>query len=153
MHFLELKIPPVAILLICITGMASAQLYLPQIGLAHWLAISIGSLFLLSGLLYIMLAVWQFRRHQTTVNPMQPESASQLLTTGMLSISRNPMYLGFVLLIIASGMALQSMLFPLVCSAFIVYMTHFQIIPEERALNALFPKDFNLYCQKTKRWI
>jgi hypothetical protein len=66
---------------------------------------------------------------------------------------RNPMYLGFVLLIIASGMALQSMLFPLVCSPFIVYMTHFQIIPEERALNALFPKDFNLYCQKTKRWI
>ena len=153
MHFLELKIPPVAILLICITGMASAQLYLPHIGLAHWLAISLASLFLFSGLLCIMLAVWQFRRHQTTVNPLQPENASQLLTTGILSISRNPMYMGFILLIIASGIALQSMLFPLVCIVFITYMTRFQIYPEERALHALFPQEFKRYCQTTRRWI
>jgi protein-S-isoprenylcysteine O-methyltransferase Ste14 len=56
-------------------------------------------------------------------------------------------------LIIASGIALQSMLFPFVCLVFIIYMTRFQIYPEERALHALFPKEFKRYCQTTRSWI
>lgn len=153
MHFLEFKIPPVALLLICIAGMASAQLYLPHIGLATWVSLTLGGILLSVGLFTIMLAVWQFRRYQTTVNPLQPENTRQLLTTGILSISRNPMYLGFVLLIVATGITLQSMVFPLVSIIFIMYMTRFQIIPEERALHALFPNDFSNYCNNTRRWI
>lgn len=153
MSFLELKIPPVATLLICITGMASAQVYLPAIGLSWWVSILMAGIFLTIGLIIIMLAVWVFRRHKTTVNPFQPELSSQLLTTGVMRISRNPMYLGFVFLIIASGFALQSIIFPFVAAVFILYMTRFQIIPEERSLNALFPLVFSEYCKKSRRWI
>ena len=153
MNFLELKIPPVAILLIAISGMGSAQLYLPSIGLPKWFTLSLAMLSLIIGLTIIMLAVWRFRKHRTTVNPHSPENSSTLITSGILQHTRNPMYLGFVFLIIAAGIAMQSFLFPVVTIAFILYMTHFQIMPEERALYALYPNEYTQYSQSTRRWI
>ncbi len=153
MHFLELKIPPAALLIICIAGMLSAQVYLPLMPLNLWIKWGLTGVLLSGALIIIMLAVWHFRQHTTTVNPMQPEQTKQLLTNGVMQYTRNPMYLGFLMLIIATGIAMQSYIFPIVSLVFITWITRFQIIPEERALNALFPIEFIQYCKTTRRWI
>lgn len=153
MNFLELKIPPVALLLIAISGMGSAQLYLPHLGLPHWLALGLSGISFTIGMTFILLAVWVFRKHRTTVNPHTPENSSTLITSGILQHTRNPIYLGFVLLIIATGLAMQSIMFPLFTIGFIFYITRFQIMPEERTLQALFPQDFTQYAKLTRRWI
>lgn len=153
MNFLELKIPPAALLLIAISGMGSAQLYLPNLGLPNRFALSLAIVNLTIGLTIIILAVWHFRRQRTTVNPHFPENSSLLITSGILQRTRNPMYLGFVFIIIAAGLAVQSFLFPIVAIGFILYITRFQIIPEERALLKLFPQEFAQYTKSTPRWI
>lgn len=153
MNFLELKIPPVALLLIAISGMGSAQLYLPNLGLPNGFALSLAIINLTIGLTIIILAVWHFRQQRTTVNPHFPENSSLLITSGILQRTRNPMYLGFVFVIIAAGLAMQSFLFPIVAIGFILYVTRFQIIPEERALLKLFSQEFAQYTKSTPRWI
>ena len=91
MNFLELKIPPVALLLIAISGMGSAQLYLPNLGLPNGFALSLAIINLTIGLTIIILAVWHFRQQRTKVNPPFTENISLLITSGILQRTRNPM--------------------------------------------------------------
>ncbi len=100
-----------------------------------------------------MAALVRFRQARTTVNPMDPSKATQLVTGGVFRISRNPMYLGLVLLLIGWGMWLHSASPWLMVVLFVVAMTHVQIIPEERALERLFGTPYIAYRGKVRRWI
>ena len=108
---------------------------------------------LLIGVLLLFLAARLFRKHQTTVNPLKPEAASDLVTSGVFSLSRNPMYLGMLLILIALSMKFNPMGGILICSLFIGFITKFQIIPEETAMEKLFNNDYKAYRTKTRRWI
>ena len=108
---------------------------------------------LLIGVLILFLAARLFRKHQTTVNPLKPEAASDLVTSGVFSLSRNPMYLGMLLILIALSMKFNPMGGILICSLFIGFITKFQIIPEETAMEKLFNNDYKAYRTKTRRWI
>ena len=108
---------------------------------------------LLIGVLMLFLAAGLFRKHQTTVNPLKPETASHLVTSGVFSLSRNPMYLGMLLILIALSMKFNPMGGILICSLFIGFITKFQIIPEETAMEKLFNNDYKAYRTKTRRWI
>lgn len=84
---------------------------------------------------------------------MKPEAASALVTGGVYSFTRNPMYVGllFVLLGRAAGLgAPWSLCAPL---AFIGYITRFQIGPEERALKAAFGDEYVSYLVQVRRWL
>ena len=108
---------------------------------------------LLIGVLMLFLAAGLFRKHQTTVNPLKPDSASHLVTTGVFSLSRNPMYLGMLLILVALSIRFNPMGGILICTVFIGFITKFQIIPEEIAMQKLFSEKFNTYCKNTRRWI
>jgi protein-S-isoprenylcysteine O-methyltransferase Ste14 len=101
----------------------------------------------------LFLAAGLFREHQTTVNPLKPETASQLVTSGVFSLSRNPMYLGMLLILVALSIRFNPMGGILTCTVFIGFITKFQIIPEEIAMQKLFSEKFNSYCKNTRRWI
>lgn len=150
---LDLKVPPLLVVIITallMWGLAK--------GLPAWGGPVPGRLFLsggtaLIGAAVILGGVVAFRLAGTTVNPLKPGSSSRLVTSGVYAWTRNPMYLGFLLLLLAWAMYLGHLLAPVFLPAFMLYLNRFQIEPEERALTALFGRDFTAYASRVRRWL
>jgi protein-S-isoprenylcysteine O-methyltransferase Ste14 len=105
-----------------------------------------------AGLDLCVLGVLSFRRAATTVDPTRPERATTLVTSGVYSVSRNPMYLGFVLLLAGWALALASSIALLLCPVYAVYLDRSQIAREERALASAFGDAWTDYARKVRRW-
>lgn len=105
------------------------------------------------GIIVMVLGVREFRRHQTTVNPLAPEKANALVQSGIFRFTRNPMYLGMFLVLTGVVIATQDAMGLLALVGFVVAMNRFQIRMEERALRQLFGEVYIQYCERTRRWI
>lgn len=150
---LELKIPPVAVALITAAGMWCAARAVPVCDVpfpGHGL---VSGLVAAAGGLIALLGVVSFSRAGTTVNPMKPGSSSSLVVTGIYAVTRNPMYLGLLLVLLAWAIYLTNVLTVLFLPGFVWYMGRYQIEPEERALASLFGPEFTAYAAKVRRWI
>lgn len=150
---LETKIPPVALFVLFIVAMNFINreflvfhLNLPLNGMVFLLC------FVVSGVIGIA-GVYQFRRAQTTVNPVKVDGASSMVENGIFAYTRNPMYLGLFLLLLGFGYWQQNLLSIAFSFSFILYMNRFQILPEERALEAIFGAQYIDYKQRVRRWI
>ena len=112
-----------------------------------------GSFMIISGLIIILSAIILFKKYQTTITPLNPSNATKLITDGIYKFSRNPMYLG--LLLVLSG--ISTILNPIggffLIPLFILYLNFFQIIPEENAMINLFKDEFLEYKKYVRRWI
>ncbi len=147
---LELKVPPPIIAVICALMMvAIAQIPIMQLRSLWVIAI----IFILNGLAISGIAFWQFIKAKTTLNPMKPNDSSQIVDTGIFAYSRNPMYLGMALMLYGLAAGLGSLLAFGMVIIFMLYMTYFQIKPEERILAQKFGTDYLQYCAKVRRWI
>jgi len=111
------------------------------------------AIFLFLGLLVFFLAVASFKKYKTTVNPLQPSNASHLVISGIFRFTRNPMYLGMALILLSLSFKFNLLGGILVTALFIMFITRFQIIPEEDAMLSLFPDEFKTYKENTRRWI
>ena len=103
-----------------------------------------------------LLASWAaatFRRAGTTLNPIAPSKASRLVTHGPYRITRNPMYLGLLLILLGWAGWLGTLSGFFVLPLFMAVVTYQQILPEERALEALFGEEYARYKQRVNRWI
>ena len=115
---------------------------------------SIISLFLMMvGFIVLLIAISAFIKLKTTINPLNPEAASSLVTTGIFRISRNPMYLGMLLLIISLWVKTGAVSGFILVPSFVAYLNYFQILPEERAMKAIFSGKYKVYCQQVRRWL
>lgn len=155
---LELKIPPVLLLWFCLSGAYGLAWLFPaaqivQTPSTHWLHMMLCSLIAFMGPAFIAAGVIAFKRHQTTVNPWQPETSAHLVQTGIYRRTRNPMYVGFGLILLAWLVYLAHAFAILWLPFFIAYLTYFQILPEERFLNIKFQDAFQQYCQRVRRWL
>jgi protein-S-isoprenylcysteine O-methyltransferase Ste14 len=147
-------IPPLALVGLLAVLMWLAARALPQAAMAlpwrSFICAAAGA----AGLVLCALGVLPFRRARTTVDPTRPERASALVTTGVYSMTRNPMYLGMLLAIVAWGFWLANavglILGPL---AFVLYIDRVQIPREERALAAAFGSDYTGYLGRVRRWL
>lgn len=110
-----------------------------------WLAFLLGSTF-------PTWAIITFRRAQTTLDPTDPGKASRLVVHGPYRITRNPMYLGLLLVLFGWTLWLGNLTGFLVLPVFIIVVTYFQVIPEEQALCALFGEEYTRYQQHVYRW-
>lgn len=153
MSALDLKVPPAAVALLTGAAMWLASSALPALAFSLPFKHSVAVLLAGAGALVAVLGVVSFRRARTTVNPLTPQAASSLVTTGIYRFSRNPMYLGMLLLLAAFAVVLANAAALLVLPFFVVYMNRFQIAPEERALSAMFGPDFTAYTQRVRRWM
>ena len=105
------------------------------------------------GTAFDLFALAHFHISRTTVNPLKPERASTLVTGGVYRISRNPMYVGLACLLLAWAVYLSALL-PFAGPLFyVVYITRFQIQPEERALRAKFGEEYARYAARVRRWL
>jgi protein-S-isoprenylcysteine O-methyltransferase Ste14 len=107
----------------------------------------------LAGALLAFLGVVSFKRARTTVNPMSPGSSSALVTSGVYRLTRNPMYLGFLLILSGWAVWLSNALAFAPLPGFVLYLDCFQIRPEERALASRFGREFSGYTARVRRWI
>ena len=107
----------------------------------------------IAGAIVSALGVIAFRRASTTVNPMKPEYTSSLVSSGVYTVSRNPMYLGFLLILLGWALFLANMFAFLALPGFLLYMNRFQIEPEERALALRFGRSFATYTAHVRRWL
>jgi protein-S-isoprenylcysteine O-methyltransferase Ste14 len=153
MRFLELKIPP-PVLAVAIGGLMwlvsrssprFAILFPSRIGFFIGLAAA--------GILSAVLGAVTFRRAGTTLNPTKPQATSSLVTSGVYTFTRNPMYLGLLLLLTGWAIFLSNALACALLPVFVIYMNFFQIRPEERALTSLFGKEFAQYKMQARRWL
>jgi protein-S-isoprenylcysteine O-methyltransferase Ste14 len=153
MHILELKVPPVAVVLVTAALMWLVAWTVPAFGILFPARILVAICLAITGVVTSAVGVISFRQARTTVNPMKPEASSSLVTNGIYKLTRNPMYLGFALGLLGWTVFLSKFLAFLFLPAFILYMNRFQIVPEERALATLFGQAFSAYRETTRRWL
>ena len=110
-------------------------------------------LLLICGIIIIRTAFLSFKNHQTTISPLNLTKTSSLVTTGIFKYTRNPMYLGMVLILISISIKFNFYGGVLIVAVFFFFITYFQIIPEEKAMLKLFGKEFIKYKKQTRRWI
>lgn len=150
---LELKIPPPVYALLLGFAMWFLDYQLP---LLEWIPAPwnlLGFVLIAAAFFMDTSSLLLFFRRHTTINPLKPQNASGLVTTGPYRFTRNPMYLG--LLMILSGFAtwLGSLSPFFLLPVFYLVITYWQIIPEERILEKKFGQDYLDYKQKVRRWI
>ena len=148
--YLNTKIPPPIVTLVSIviiylfeSKIEYSQLHLKAIGIT----------FLILGLTLIFLAVLKFIKTKTTVDPTRPHKTSILVITGIYKLTRNPMYLGMLFLIMAYAIYNNNIFGCIVVPIFIFYMNKFQIEPEEIEMRKKFGESFENYCKKVNRWL
>lgn len=150
---LELKIPPVVVGLVTAGLMWLVAQAMPEYGFDIPQRRLAAQVVAAAGFVVAVWGVVAFRRAGTTVNPMKPESSSSLVVTGIYAFTRNPMYLGLLLVLVAWAIDLTHPAAFLVLPLFVLYMNHFQIQPEERALAARFGPAFTEYAARVRCWI
>ena len=145
------KIPPPIVTLFFGLCIYSSQEYFPEYNLKFLTIVSYISYF--AGLSILVLAVSLFKKQNTTVNPIKIENASFLVTSGIFEYSRNPMYLGMVLILLGLALMFNLIGGTLFTLLFTIYITKFQIRPEEEVMERLFREDFLRYKQNVRMWI
>ena len=148
---MKTKIPPPIITLTCIVINYLSTYLINPIKFPNIKII--GVLILLVRLATVMIAIFLFKKDKTTVNPINPEEATVLVTTGIFSITRNPMYLGLFFVICSTVLFFGSWFGIIILIFFVWYINKFQIIPEEEAMEKLFGNKYSKYRQNVRRWI
>ena len=150
MNALELKIPPLAVMLLCAALMSRLATWLPAaLPAMPWFAAAVAA----AGIGAILAGSAAFCRHHTTANPHTPGKSRLIVADGIYRFSRNPMYLGMALLLAAWALHLAQTAAWAGVAVFAAWIPRFQIIPEERILTGKFDDAYRAYCRRTRRWI
>jgi len=153
MNALELRVPPLALLFISGVLIGLIALGTAPLAWVYPTRVAIAASAAIAGLLIAWSGVVSFRRARTTVNPLRPEAATSLVASGIYRYTRNPMYLGMLLVLIGWTVFLARPWALAVLPAFVAYMNRFQIGPEERALEGVFGGEFEAYRRAVRRWL
>lgn len=149
----QLKIPPPVYLLLFLGLIWLLHRYLPlgTVLLPPWNRLGWG----LIGVAVLM-DFWSlglFFRAHTTFNPMHPERTRALVTTGPYRYTRNPMYVGMLVILTGWALVLGSVTPWLCLPLFVAVLTVQQIVPEEKRLAETFGNAYLAYQQRTPRWL
>ena len=153
MKALELKIPPPGYALIIGFLMWSLNHYFP---VAHWIANPWNK----AGLVLIVMAfsidlssLFLFFKKHTTPNPFRPENTTGLVTSGLYKYTRNPMYVGLLIILTGYTVWLGSVTPFFLLPLFFWLITNMQIKPEERILEEKFGQEYLDYKKLVRRWV
>lgn len=153
MNWLELKVPPVAVVAIVAAAMPFLPKIAPVVDLPRPARAVIGLALLADGIVFAVAGVVAFRRARTTVDPLRPDGASTLVQGGVYRVTRNPMYLGFLFALLGWAFWLANPIAFAGPVLYVLYMNRFQIAPEERTLGGLFGDEYSSYRKRVRRWL
>jgi protein-S-isoprenylcysteine O-methyltransferase Ste14 len=153
MGFLELKVPPPVVTAAIAVAMYLTRKWMPDPHFDFPARVPIAVIVAAAGIATDFAGLWTFRRHRTTVNPLQPGKAATLVADGVYRWTRNPMYLGLLLILTSWAIWLSTMVSLLGLPLLAIYLARFQILPEERVLRAKFGSDWTDYERHVRRWL
>lgn len=153
MNAIELKIPPAVVVFIFAVAMWFASMQLLSLAFAWSWSTLTAVIVAGAGLIFGLAGVVAFRKAKTTANPAEPNATSTLVIWGVYRLSRNPMYVGLLLMLLGWAIFLAHLMTFAFLPLFIAYMNRFQISPQERALSSKFGERFTSYQQSTCRWL
>jgi protein-S-isoprenylcysteine O-methyltransferase Ste14 len=105
------------------------------------------------GIFLSLAGSWEFRKAKTTIHPSKSEKVRYLVTGGNYGVTRNPMYLGMLLVIVAASFKCGSYYGFIALPFFMLYITQFQIKPEARIIEKIFGEEYLQYKKNVKRWL
>jgi Co/Zn/Cd efflux system component len=148
---LKMRVPPVALLAICAAITAVFANYIPimRFTVPIWLVL----LELIAGVIFLAPAVFSFVKHKTTVSPLSTSEATTLVTSGVFSITRNPMYVGMLLILVSIALWFETISGLIAIPLFIIIIDRFQIRVEEKHLIEKFGQAYRDYAQRVPRWL
>ncbi|GHA85237.1 hypothetical protein GCM10007067_23990 [Lysobacter bugurensis] len=150
---LDARLPPPLLLVLLGAAMWAVSVHVPGFMLRHPTIDAVAAALAVVGLLANGLPKLAFSRVRTTVNPLRPSNATSLVTHGLHRVSRNPMYVGHVLLLAAWALYLGHAIAALCVPLQMAWLARFQILPEERALDAKFGVAWQAYRTRVPRWL
>jgi protein-S-isoprenylcysteine O-methyltransferase Ste14 len=150
---LELKIPPAVLILVTAAAMYVSRNLGVLVGIPNSIKVITFALFFGLACVCLFGSTWTFIHKKTTLDPRIPADTSILIVEGLFRFTRNPIYLGFCCLLLAFAIWLSNWVSLVWVAVFAIYLTNFQIIPEERYLLAKFGQDYSRYCEQVNRWI
>jgi len=103
------------------------------------------------GIVVILISAGLFRLRNTTLNPFGEPAA--IVQDGLYRFSRNPMYLGMLLVLIGIGLWLGNVIALLLAPVFVAIKTRWHIVREEQLLEARFGSTYRAYRSRVRRWI
>ncbi|MCG6557778.1 isoprenylcysteine carboxylmethyltransferase family protein [Ruegeria sp. 1NDH52C] len=149
MHRIDL--PPIWLAAFIAVAWLQQRYFSLGLSLDSGLADLIAGLLIGGGVLLMLMAAVEFRRHRTTIIPHRAPSA--MVQSGIYKRSRNPIYLGDVLVLAGVILHLDAVLSLVLVPVFAWLLEKRFIVPEENRLRRQFRADFARYAQKTRRWI
>jgi protein-S-isoprenylcysteine O-methyltransferase Ste14 len=149
---MELKVPPLLVMLIAAALIYGLSMLFELTLFSTVVLLPLSGITFCCGLLFLFGGVLQFRSQKTTLNPLKPD-ASTLVTSGIYRVTRNPMYVGMLLLLLAWAIYLNKLAAFVILPLFVFYLTRYQIIPEEAFLKNKFGGDYEQFMQRTRRWL
>ncbi len=153
MRALEHRIPPPLVAVVVAAGMYALARWWPLWRFEVPMPLLAGLLMASMGGVISGLGALAFRRARTTVNPLHPDRATSVVTDGIYRHTRNPMYVGMLCVLLGCFVAFGALSALLGLPAFVAYITRFQIVPEEQALQAKFGSDYDDYRARVRRWL
>ncbi len=153
MPMLDQKIAPPVVGALTAAAMWGLAALGPQITIPSGLKYAAVATLVTTGLAFSVSGIRAFRASRTSISPLASAQGSALVTEGVYRISRNPMYLGVACLLLAWAVHLSALLPFAGIIAFILYITRFQIMPEERALAETFGEQYSTYAARVRRWL
>lgn len=150
---MDLRLPPLLLAVLLAAAIVGVDLLLPGLRVGGAWRLPLAAALAGAGAGCCLAGIVAFRGARTTVDPRDPARASSLVVRGIYRRTRNPMYLG-MLLVIAGVAAWRGQPAGLLALPFWVwYLGRFQIPAEEAALHRLFGAAYAAYCAQVRRWI
>ena len=146
-----LKIPPPVIVLILVVSNFLSSKKIDIINIPNQTLVSI--IIFLIGVFILIVPVSKFIKSKTTVNPIKFKKVNKLITSGIYKYSRNPMYLGFLMIVISTSIYYLNIFSIITPIFFYFWINRFQIKREEIFLNKKFGQKYITYKSKTRKWI
>lgn len=153
MRWLELRVPPPVVTAVAALLMWLVAIPFPSLDLDFPARYEVAAVFLALAALTVGAALFGFRKAGTTINPMTPEASSALVVRGVYRLTRNPMYLALLAVLVGWAYVVANVAALVMLPLFMLYLNRFQIGPEERALAARFGADYERYRRSVRRWL
>ena len=145
------KVLPPTYLLVAIVLMLALHFLLPVYKIVPMPWNVLGVIPLACGIALNLVADRAFHQAQTTVKPFEQSAA--LITSGVFRITRNPMYLGYILILVGVALIVRSLTPYAVIPVFAILMDRVFIRVEEQMLEENFGQSWLEYAKKVRRWL
>ena len=146
-----LKIPPPLLLLILVISNYFSSKEIDLILIPYQNLISF--ILFLIGVIILINPIYKFIKSRTTIDPINFKKVNQLITSGIYKYSRNPMYLGLLIIVISTSIFYLNIFSITTPIIFYFWINKFQIKREEIFLTKKFGKEYLLYMTETRRWV